>query len=255
MRPKMHGLGAAALAVLLPTTLALAQPPHLQDPNIERANTVYQEGWSQLRTERFEEALASFQKALELNPKLSLAYYGEGRAYLALHRYTEAIKALITCRDRFNQDAGQKFTGQADAQQQRRDRMTELSELRTQYQKGPQTPQTQDILRQIDNAARDTQIAASRGVNISFDLAVPSFVSLSLGSAYFRAEKMQDAETEFQNALRADPKSGEAHNNLAVLYFTQGKPSQASEHIKAAEKVGFRVNPDLKDQVKEALGK
>jgi tetratricopeptide (TPR) repeat protein len=247
-------LAAAVLALLVPA-LAAAQPPRLHDPNVERANIAYQEGWSYMRTERFEEALTAFQRAIELNPKLNLAYYGQGRAYLALHRYADAIKALSACRDTYNLQAGQKFAGQADAQQLRQDRLTELADLKTQYTKAPQTSQNQDTVRMIQNAIRDTQEAASRGMNISFDLATPSFVSLSLGSAYFRAEKMDDAEKEFKAALAADSKSGEAHNNLAVLYFTQGKATLASQHIKAAEKVGFRVNPDLKDQVKEAMGR
>jgi tetratricopeptide (TPR) repeat protein len=252
-----NALVALGLVVSIAGAARAQLPTRAERPGADqqRAFTEYETGWSHMRSERFEEALESFTRALELNPRLNLAHYGMGRAYLALRRYDDAVRAFSTCRDNYNSQSGQKFTGQMDAQQAHRDRLTELADLKSQYQKAPQTSGTQDTLRMIENAMRDTQGAASRGVNVAFDLAVPAFVSLSLGSAYFRAEKMPEAEEEFKNTIRADSKSGEAHNNLAVLYFLQGKATLASQHIKAAEKVGFRVNPDLKDQVKEAMAR
>jgi tetratricopeptide (TPR) repeat protein len=253
--PPRTVLLAATLALTFVPALAAGQVVRAQDPNVERALTEYQNGWTHMRNEAFEEALVAFERALELNPRLNLAHYGMGRAYLALRRYQEAIQALATCRDNYVAQTGQKFASQADAQQARQDHLTELADLQTQYAKAPPTTQNQGTLRMIENAMRDVQASASRGMNISFDLSVPAFVSLSLGSAYFRAEKMDDAEREFKAAIQADSKSGEAHNNLAVIYFLTGKPSAAAAEIKAAEKVGFRVNPDLKAQVKEAGGR
>jgi tetratricopeptide (TPR) repeat protein len=241
-----------------PWSVALAQPPNRgerPDANQQRALSEYQAGWSHMRSENFEEALVSFQRALDLNPRLNLAHYGMGRAYLALRRYQEAIRALAACRDNYVVEAGRKFAGQSDANQARQDRLTELRDLQSQYQRAPPTAQNQDAVRQIQNAIRDTTDAAARGTNISIDASVPAFVSLSLGSAYFRAERMEDAEKEYRNAIKADSKSGEAHNNLAVIYFLSDRAPLALVEIKAAEKAGFRVNPDLKDQVNAAVKK
>ena len=42
------------------------------------------------------------------------------------------------------------------------------------------------------------------------------------------------------------------HNNLAVVYMQTGRLAEADAEIKAAEKTGFRVNPQLKEDLKKA---
>jgi Flp pilus assembly protein TadD len=84
------------------------------------------------------------------------------------------------------------------------------------------------------------------GIELSMGNGVPAFVSLALGSAYFRAERMTDAERQYRAAIEADPKAGEAHNNLAVVLTLTGRFDEADKEIALAEKSGFRVNPELK---------
>ena len=80
----------------------------------------------------------------------------------------------------------------------------------------------------------------------------PAWISIALGSAYFRSGAMPDAEREYLAAIKADPKLGEAHNNLAVVYLLTQRYAEANGEIKAAEKSGFRVNPQLKEDLKKA---
>ena len=129
----------------------------------------------------------------------------------------------------------------------------ELQDIRSQVSKGPQTAGTQDTMRQIDNAIRLTTNAFDRGQNIAIENPVPSFVSLSLGSAYFRAEQFENAEKHYRAAIAADAKAGEAHNNLAVILMMKSRYTDAMAELKAAEKAGFRVNPELKDQIKSRM--
>jgi Flp pilus assembly protein TadD len=63
---------------------------------------------------------------------------------------------------------------------------------------------------------------------------------------------MENAEEEYKAAIRADPKAGEAHNNLAVIYLLTNRPKEAAAEVKAAEKSGLRVNPELKEQIRVA---
>ena len=62
---------------------------------------------------------------------------------------------------------------------------------------------------------------------------------------------MEMAETEWKAAIAVKPKLGEAHNNLAVIYMQTGRLKDAEQSIKNAEKAGFRVNPRLKEDLKE----
>src|SRR4029450_13561167 len=94
----------------------------------------------------------------------------------------------------------------------------ELQDIRSQVSKGPQTAGTQSTMTIIDNAIRMTVNAFDRGQsNIPIDIPVPSFVSLSLGSASFRAEQFTEAEQQYRAAINADSKAGKAHNNLAII--------------------------------------
>jgi len=74
---------------------------------------------------------------------------------------------------------------------------------------------------------------------------------LSLGSAYFRSGKLADAETQYKEAIASDPRSGEAHSNLAVVYLETERFAEALAEINAAKKTGFKVNPELEKAIRE----
>ncbi len=76
-----------------------------------------------------------------------------------------------------------------------------------QCSKVPQNNQTADMQRQIQNAARITQDAAGRD-NVSISHPCPPF-SRSLGIAYFRADRRDDAEKAYKAAIAVDSKAGE----------------------------------------------
>ena len=55
--------------------------------------------------------------------------------------------------------------------------------------------------------------------------------------------------------LLVDPKFGEAHSNLALVCLLTGRAAEAQEHVRLAEEAKYHVNPDLKRQIRDALGK
>jgi Flp pilus assembly protein TadD len=61
--------------------------------------------------------------------------------------------------------------------------------------------------------------------------------------------RLADAEREYKATIAADPKTGEAYSNLAVVYLETGRFEEAERAVKAAEKAGFKVNPMLKDDI------
>jgi tetratricopeptide (TPR) repeat protein len=237
-----------AAALLLPLTGLDAQSNVVR----ERAQMQYRIGWSHFKAEEWEQAARAFQEATEIDPEYELAYYMLGRARMPLKKFAEAIAAYSKCRDLYQAEGGRQFTDAQEAQRYRRDRITELDELIRQVNTGPQTAQTQEQLRQLNEQKRQIQDIISRGNNFSVNTTVPVYVSLALGSAYFRSGNMAEAERYYKEAITTDPKAGEAHNNLAVVYLETARPSDAERELAAAEKVGFRVNPQLKADVKSA---
>lgn len=245
----MRTLIAFTAAFLCIASTVSAQSPRER----EQARAQNRLGWEQLRSEAFEEAVTHFQRAAELDPSFEAPFYGLGRAHMALKQYVSAISALVRCRDLYRAQVGRQFSSQADAQRYRNDRVIELDEMIRQVQSGPQTIQAQDQIRQLQERKRQLQDAITRGNSVTIEAGVPAWVSLSLGSAYFRSGKLADAEREYKATLDADKRSGEAHNNLAVVYLETGRMADADTALRAAKKTGFKVNPQLEQAIKDRI--
>jgi protein O-GlcNAc transferase len=237
----------AAISVL---TLGLASATAQTPVDRERAQLQNRLGWESMRVEAWESAAKSFQQAIQIDPEFEHPYYGLGRANMALRRYADAIAALVTCRGLYLAQAGRRFSNVQEAQRYRNNRLMEFDEMIRQVQTGPQSTRTRDMLRQVQNQRRELQEAIQRGNSASLNMTVPAYVSLSLGSAHFRAGQMADAEREYKAAISSDSNSGEAHQNLAVVYMETGRIADAEREMAAAKKTGFRVNPQLEEDIK-----
>ena len=212
------------------------------------------QGLDHLRAEAWDKAATAFQQAIDTDDTFELAYYGLGRARMPQKRFAEAIASFTKCRDLFQGQAGRQFSTRHDAQRYRQDRLNEIDEPIRQYQQGPQSIRTQDAIRQLEQHKREIRDQFDRGMNTSIENAVPAYVLLALGSAFFRSEQFADAERAYKAAIAADPKSGEAFNNLAVVYLQTGRAKEAEDAVKSAEKAGFKVHPQLKADIKAKAG-
>ncbi|HET7694102.1 MAG TPA: tetratricopeptide repeat protein [Vicinamibacterales bacterium] len=244
MRSRTATITAIVVAVVVCT--AAAQPT---SGDRARALLQYRIGIDHLKAEAWDQAVSAFKGSLELDPSFEMGYYGLGRAYLGLRQFTDAAAALAKCRDLYAAQGGRRFTNVQEAQRYRKDQMMELDEIIRQYSTGPQTMRTADTLRQLNERKRQLQESISRGDNMALENTVPAYVSLSLGSAYFRSGRLADAEREYKATVAADPKSGEAFSNLAVVYLETGRIDDADKAVKAAERAGFKVHPGLKDDI------
>lgn len=239
-------LSIVAAALLTAATLE-AQSDTLRS----RAMPPYRVGLENLRAEQWDKAERAFQNAIDIDTTFEMAYYGLGRSLLPQKRYADSVVAFSKCRDLYQAQSGRQFSNAQEAQRYRRDRILEVDENLRSLQTGPQSQRVQDQIRQLQIYRLTLQDAIQRGSNMTLGGAaiVPAFVSLSLGSALFRLGRLADAEREYKAAVEADPKVGEAHSNLAALYLETGRIREAEAAVKAAEKVGFKVNPMLKDDI------
>lgn len=217
----------------------------------DRARSHYRKGWEFMRVEGWQDAAKEFQNAIDIDPQFEDAHYMLGRADMAMKKYAEAIASYTKARDLYRAQAGRQFSNQQEAQRYRQDRLTEIDEMIRQAQSGPQNLAAQERMRQLQEYRRQIQLSFQRGGNISIENSVPAFVSLALGSAYFRSGKLEDAEREYKTAVATDPKTGEAHSNLAVVYFETGRYDEAARAVAAAEKAGYKVHPQLKQDIRE----
>ena len=241
-------LVSVLLAIALQT---VSKPPARSAADEQMATAHYRSGWEFIARESWADAVREFQEAVDINPEFKLAHYGVGRASMGLKKFPDAIRAYEKCRDLYLAQASRNFSNKGDADRIMADDMTQIDMAIQRLQAGPQTTQSQV---QILNWQMQKQRLQNRtrGLdNLSLTTPVPSLVSLALGSAYFRSERFADAEREYKAAIAGDPKSGEAHSNLAAVYLYMGRYDDAENEVKAAEKVGFKVNPGLKDDIKK----
>ena len=247
----MNVLSTLVVSALLATS---SIPPDPQPANTARniqALQRYRAGQELLRAEQFEKATTEFSAAIQLDPLLALAQYGLGQSYMGLRRYASAVQAFAHCRETYRKIIGMREANRREAQTRIDDEMRELQSMvvasRGGRFKGHGDSTTIQLERRIDDLKR------MREEHVTL-FRPPAEVSLALGSAYFRNGDRDLAEAEWKAAIDVNPRLGEAHNNLAVVYMMTNRLELAEQAIKAAERAGYRVNPQLKQDVKDRKG-
>ena len=212
----------------------------------------YEKGRDAMATERFEEAVAEFQAAIELDPLFTLAYYRKGQAHMTLKEYAQAERAFIGCREAHQNLAGLQLSDREDFERRREEEIQQLENEQRLMETGQLKGSGSASKRNTEMASRVSELRRNRRKSGSEAPAIPAELSVSLGSAYFRQGKMDLAEQEWKTAAIANPKLGEAHNNLAALYLMTAKLDDAEKELKLAEKAGYQVHPRLKDDIEKA---
>ena len=64
----------------------------------------------------------------------------------------------------------------------------------------------------------------------------------------------ESARRAYEAALAQDAGEPVVHNNLAVIYMLTGRLKEAEAEIRLAEKSGFSVSPQFKDDLKRRMG-
>ena len=210
-------------------------------------------GQENLRAEKWDLAEREFRAAVELEPPLEMAHYGLGQVYMATKRYPAAVQAYAGCRDAYLGYMARDIHNDLLAQRRLEDQIQALEDERTAITTGRVTPMLSSGAMELDRRIHD--LRTQRFHDERTAVVVPTWISIALGSAYFRAGAMADAEREYRAAIAVDSKLGEAHNNLAVVCLLTGRFADAEQEIKAAEKSGFKVNPQLKDDLKKAAAR
>jgi tetratricopeptide (TPR) repeat protein len=241
------GVLLAVMATLVSASASHAQ--QLADAHSRReAIALYRNGQQLFSSEKFERAAEEFTKATQKDPLFTLAYYQAGQSYMNLKRYASAIHAFTRCIESTRTLYNLAQTNRFAVDKQRDD---EIREMRETVNKLQQSGHPLLALRAEQHLLDLDKQRSSLGNGYH----PPAEVLLSLGSAHFRSGDRDAAEIEWKAALEVNPKLGEASNNLAVVYLESGRYAEAKAAITTAEKSGFRVNPQLKEDLKKASGR
>lgn len=242
------------LRALLVVSAMFSALPQVIAPDWQRASQSYLAGWSELASQPLA-AEKYFQQAITAYPDFPLAHYGLGRSFMAQKRYSEALQAYLRSQELFRNQGSDRIAQQvgllrsynsSEVNQAARVNRTDVR-MTAQGASRPTGGTQAELLNQINML----QQAAQRDSRTSVVGGTPGFVSLAVGSAYFRLNKLEDAEREYKAATESDTKYGEAFNNLAVVYLLTNRFDDAEKAVKSAEKAGYKVSVDLKDDIKK----
>jgi len=238
----MPMLSLAAAPLLALVVGAGAPPPSADAGQAARVMAFdrFATGRDALSAKRWAEAETAFGEAVRLQPGLALAHYGLGQALMGQARYAEAADAFLSCRNVF------ALARRTDASKARE---MEIRDLRDTLQAlaGRHALSSDRFLEmQLEKRLAELQKGGLPSVRW-----VPPGVTLALGTAYFQAGAYAEAEQEFQDVLKQDPSSGDAENNLAVLYLAMGRLDEAEAAAARAEKAGVKVSPRLRDEIRQ----
>jgi tetratricopeptide (TPR) repeat protein len=235
-------------ATLVVSVLLLAGPAFAQFASESQrleALRYYRTGQQLMADEHFAEAAEAFQRATDHDRLLTLAYYGQGQAYMELRRFASAARMFSECREAFKTLHGLRETARQSVERQRDDELRELRD--SVHRLATDRRRSRDVqITQLE--ARMDDLERHRTSPATFE--PPAFVSLALGSAYFRNGQLEDAEREWKAAVAANSRFGEALNNLAALYAMTGRKQEAEDALRSAERAGFHVQPQLKADIR-----
>jgi len=225
----------------------------ITDKQYREALGHFRAGMNALESEHYDKAETEFVAATRLDPQFDAAFYGLGQVYMRTHVYQKAVRAYVDCREAFKRNVADEAMGSVDADRRLQDQIKVLRDTVRNLERVSQASTSVNVSTSIIRLNDQINLLESRRTRsiVGTTAPVPAGVSMALGSAYLRLGQHTDAEREYKAALAVDPKFGEAHSNLAVVYLMSGRYEQAEEEVQAAEKAGFRVNPNLKDDIRK----
>ena len=163
-------------------------------------------GFALTQKGKVDEAMAQYQKALEINPKYTDAHNNLGNVLFRNGQVDEAIAQYEKGLEiNPNQAAGHYDLGLAF------------------YEKGQLAEAIAEYKKAIEN---NPNFSAARS---------------NLGNALFLNGQLREAIEQYQTAIKIDPRFPEAHGNLGVAFMQNGQLDDAITQFKEA----LRLNPNL----------
>jgi len=253
MRTSLSALALGTLLIGLSAGATQAPEPEkdaISEQRRQEAREHYQTGMEKMRAESFEEAADEFRTSIKLDRLFVLAHYQLGEARMALKQYPAAVEALERCISVSKELVALQQSDRALGEKRLDEEIQALKDSLQALARNPShSVQPQNAALRLETQLQQLERQRRKGATATD---VPAEFSLALGSAYLRSGKIAEAERAYGEAIRVNPKMGEAHNNLAFVYFRTGRLDAAEDELKAAEKSGFAVNPRFKEDVKKA---
>jgi tetratricopeptide (TPR) repeat protein len=220
--------------------LALYEQVLAYDPNQHKVEQVYANMADvYIGKQMFDQAIDSYQKALEINPEYENAYLGLGRVSIELGQYDKAARIYQLALELnpqsaaiYNQLGNLSFVqGNYDEALAHYQKAIKLNQFYIAAYNGLGLSYTGKG--EIDNALSIYQQA----LRIDPDATV---VRNSLGSLYMNQGEIEEAIFEFKESVKREPRNAEVRNNLGMLLLRIRRYEESLQELMAA----LKLQPD-----------
>ena len=258
-------------AILTLPAVATGGPPNPQDKDelavYMKADEKYQEGLKYLSQENYDQAKESLQEALQALPIHSDAAYNLGVALYQTQDYQTALSHIDSAIQNYPQWHDHEYEMKTAYYHYAQARIIEIeNQMRQllgdaayhQYKsgglKGLHSVPKEDAARILELQRSLTDM---KEVLLPKQKAMqtPAGYYFQAGNCYLRMQKYDEAHRCYLQAVETNPNHGDAHNNLAFIYFLAKQYEKSWEHLQKAEQCGVKINPQVKEQLKKAMEK
>ena len=225
---------------------------------IQQASALCRKGGKALAEGDKARASESFEKALAVLPDFPDAHMGLGHVAMSKNRFDDALQYYQRARngylalgDMLQSIREQNFRDTQERMKEVRDQISSLgrastnarTDARTEAEINRNLTLLHDELRRLEAVEPPKENAGAEA---------PAEVWFYIGNAQFRLEKYDEARASWETSARLNPHFPMIHNNLAVIYWKAGRFSDAQAELATAERLGFPVNPKMKEDLAKA---
>eukprot|EP01056_Protomagalhaensia_sp_Gyna25_P001028 Protomagalhaensia_sp_Gyna_25__1027@NODE_1498_length_1785_cov_208_079038_g1213_i0_p1_GENE_NODE_1498_length_1785_cov_208_079038_g1213_i0NODE_1498_length_1785_cov_208_079038_g1213_i0_p1_ORF_typecomplete_len547_score152_08TPR_1/PF00515_28/1_4e05TPR_1/PF00515_28/0_81TPR_1/PF00515_28/0_035TPR_1/PF00515_28/7e06TPR_1/PF00515_28/0_19TPR_1/PF00515_28/1_3e05TPR_1/PF00515_28/0_0021TPR_1/PF00515_28/1_1e05TPR_1/PF00515_28/2_1e08TPR_2/PF07719_17/2_6e07TPR_2/PF07719_17/0_83TPR_2/PF07719_17/0_0033TPR_2/PF07719_1 len=202
------------------------------DESIQQAVAAKEEGNTHYKGRRFEEALACYQKAQELNPAELLYVNNEAAVYLEQGLYD---KCLATCDRALENKTGAPFSTVAKIYNRKAACYKKMGDLENAIEMYRQSL-VEDNDRKIRTALRETERALEEKKRQDYIDPVKAEEHKERGNEFFRNKDYPAAKAEYDEAIKRHPSDAKLWSNRCAAYLQLLEyPSALKDADKATE--------------------
>ncbi|MCP5102359.1 MAG: tetratricopeptide repeat protein, partial [bacterium] len=224
------------------------------------ARRIFTRGLRLYENEKFPKAEKALKDCLKILPKYAPADFYLGRIYYEKKDYLKAVRHMNNAKKNYLFMANLHISSQLEYLESLREEKQRIYNDIDQW--------TQKLSEATSTQERNRYQAIISGLEGKINIideklrtpiptgeAVPADYYYVHGNILFKLRKFHDAVNQYLEAVRINPKHGNAYINLANLFFICFRPEKAAAYLEKAEKAGIQVNPEFKKAIQKALKK
>lgn len=228
--------------------------------NFLAANKIFKKGQSYFLEGKLKKSEKELQKCLKKMPEHADASFFLSQIYYRRGDYEKSLEQILKAKENYKFLAKMKINFEQlrilKLQERKKDLEERLSTLKEYLAKALTVEQRSKIQSAMANAENEMSTIDNRlNRPLPSPEQIPAGYYYFHGNIFFRLKRFQEAHDQYQEAIKINPKNGDAYNNLANLYYMVRQYQKALEYLNLAEENGAQVNPEFKKAILKALKK